>query len=94
MKQFLAGIVVGFLVLGCAAATTIPWPYYGLQLAQYKNGKLFARDPQNDKDISFCQPASGQKGRCIVMVGEDFYAFTQDDVTCHSDLISCQKGCR
>ena len=90
----MAGVIVGFLVLGCAGATTIPWPYYGLILQQYKNGHLYAVNPANDKDISFCQPASGQKGRCIVMVGEDFYAFKQDDLACHSDLVACQKGSR
>jgi hypothetical protein len=92
VKHFLAGIVVGFLIFGCAAATTIPWAYYGLQLAEYKNGELLAVDPKNDKDISFCQPASGQKGKCIVMDGADFYAFKQDDLQCHSDLVTCQKG--
>lgn len=92
MRQFFAGVVVGFLVLGCAAATTIPWPYYGMQLAEYKNGRLLAVDPKNDKDIAFCQPASGQKGKCIVMDGPDFYAFKADDIQCHSDLAACQKG--
>lgn len=93
MKNFFAGMVVGFLVLGCAAATTtIPWPYYGLQLAEYKNGKLLALDPKNDLDISFCTPASGKKGKCVIMDGPDFYAFKADDLKCHVDLTSCEKG--
>ncbi len=92
MKNFTLGIVVGFLILGCAAATTIPWPYYGLQLAEYKNGKLLAIDPKNDKDISFCIPSNGQKGKCIAMDGADFYAFKTDDLQCHSDLKCWQSG--
>lgn len=92
MKGFWGGFVLATALWGCAAATTIPWPYYGLQLAEYKNGKLLAVDPKNDLDISFCTPASGKKGKCIVMDGADFYAFKQDDLSCHTDLDSCQHG--
>lgn len=91
MRNFILGIIVGFGILGCAAATTIPWAYYGLQAAHY-DGKLLAVDAKNDKDLSFCIPASGQKGKCIVMDGPDFYAFKADDITCHSDLAACQRG--
>lgn len=92
MRSFWGGFIIATALWGCAAATTIPWPYYGLQLAEYKNGQLLAVDPKNDKDIAFCTPASGQKGKCIVMDGADFYAFKADDLTCHSDLDACQKG--
>lgn len=93
MRNFLAGIFVGFMVLGCAAATTIPWPYYGLQAAHY-DGKLLAIDPKNDLDLSACVPDPGKKGKCIVMMGGDFYAFKADDLQCHSDLSACQRGAR
>lgn len=91
MKPFLKGFVLASALWGCAAATTIPWAYYGLQAAHY-DGKLLAIDPKNDKDLSFCVPASGQKGKCVVMDGPDFYAFKADDLQCHSDLAACQRG--
>ncbi len=93
MRNLFLGMVLGFGVLGCAAAT-IPWPYYGLQLIEYKNGNLLAVDPKNDKDISFCAPGSGKKGKCIVMDGVDFYGLKSDDLQCHSDLKACQKACK
>lgn len=91
MRNFFLGVIVGFGVLGCAAATTIPWPYYGLQAAHY-DGNLLAVDPKNDHDLSLCIPDPGKKGKCIVMVDKDFYAFKADDLQCHSDLDSCQRG--
>lgn len=94
LNNFWGGLFVASALWSCAAATTIPWPYYGLQLAQYKDGRLLAVDPKNDLDISFCQPASGKKGKCIVMDGGDFYAFKQDDLQCHVDLTACQKGAK
>ena len=94
MRSFFKGFVIASALWGCAAATTLPWPYYGLQLAEYKNGKLLAIDPKNDKDISFCLPAGNQKGKCIAMDGADFYAFKADDLQCHSDLVSCQRGAK
>lgn len=92
IPQFWLGFGLASVLWSCAAATTIPWPYYGLQLAEYRGGKLQAVDPKNDKDISFCQPASGQKGKCIVLDGPDFYALKADYLKCHSDLDSCQRG--
>lgn len=92
MKPFFKGFLLASVLWSCAAVTTIPWPYYGLQLAEYKNGRLLAIDPKNDLDVSFCKPASGKKGKCIVMDGADFFAFKQDDLTCHSDLDACQRG--
>lgn len=94
MKNYLFGFISCVVLFSCAAATTIPWPYFGLELAEYKNGKLLAIDPKNDLDISFCAPAPGKKGKCVVMDGPDFYAFKTDDLKCHSDLNSCQKACR
>lgn len=92
MKGFWGGFFLASILWSCAAATTIPWPYYGLQLAEYKNGKLLAVDPKDDKDISFCLPSNGQKGKCITMDGPDFYAFKADDLKCHTDLDACQRG--
>jgi len=93
VRNFFLGMVVGFGVLGCAAATTIPWPYYGLQAAHY-DGRLLAVNPANDKDLSLCAPEPGKPGKCIVMMGPDFYAFKKDDLQCHVDLTACQKGSR
>jgi hypothetical protein len=76
--------------MGCAGAT-FQYAYYGLQAAHY-DGKLLAVDPKNDKDLSFCVPPAGQKGKCIVMDGPDFYALKQDHLQCHSDLDACQRG--
>ncbi len=92
MKNFLLGLGSGLTVMSCAAVTTVPWPYYGLTLQEYKNGKLLAVDPRNDKDISFCAPTSGKKGKCIVMDGPDFYAFKAAALQCNSDLVACQRG--
>lgn len=91
MKGFWQGFVLASALWGCAAATTIPWPYYGLQAAHY-DGNLLAVDPKNDLDMALCAPKPGKPGQCIVMFGADFYAFKADDLRCHSDLVACQHG--
>lgn len=91
MRGFTLGVCCGFFLFGCAVATTIPWPYYGLQAAHY-DGKLLAVDPKNDKDLSMCMPDASKQGKCIVMLGPDFYQLKADDLKCHSDLDACQRG--
>lgn len=91
MKQFFKGFFLASALWGCAAATTIPWPYYGLQAASY-TGRLLAVKQADDKDLALCAPQPGKPGQCIVMMGADFYAFKQDDLQCHSDLTACQRG--
>lgn len=91
MRSFWGGFILASALWGCAAATTIPWPYYGLQAASYA-GKLLAVKQADDKDLALCAPQSGKPGQCIVMFGPDFYAFKADDLSCHSDLAACQHG--
>ncbi len=87
---FLGGLCFGFVVLGCTAMT-FNYQYYGLQSANY-DGKLLAVDPKDDKDLAMCAPDSAATGKCIVMLGADFYALKQDYMDCQQKLITCQKG--
>lgn len=86
----MAGIVLGFLITGCAGLT-FSYSYYGLEAASY-DGKLLAVNPKDDKDLSFCRPDAGKKGKCIVMDGPEFYALKKDKLTCEQALVDCQKG--
>jgi len=91
LKPFMRGFLLATALWSCAAAKTIPWPYYGLEAVHYE-GRLRAIDPNNDKDLSMCIPDPGKKGKCIVMLGTDFYKLKADDISCHSDLMECQRG--
>ncbi len=90
MRNFLFGIAVGFLVLGCAGLS-FSYAYYGLQAASY-DGKLLAVDPKNDKDLAVCAPDAHTKGKCIVMFGREFFALKSDFLDTKQKLSDCQKG--
>lgn len=90
MRNMLFGVIIGFLVMGCAALT-FSYPYYGLQAAHY-DGKLLAVDPKNDKDLSICAPDANVKGKCLVMLSADFFALKQDFLDTKQQLSDCQRG--
>lgn len=84
MRSFIKGLVLGFLISGCAGAT-FAWKYYGLQMASY-DGKLLDVTPEGDKDLKECQNYN-----CVAMFTSDFYSFKQDYVDCKDKLIACEK---
>lgn len=88
VRGFILGVGVGLILVSCAEAT-FSYTYYGLQAASYA-GKLLAVDPSKDADLSLCAPTPGNAGKCIVMLGPDFYALKQDYLSCQNQLVSCQ----
>jgi hypothetical protein len=92
MRNLLLGLVLGFFVMGCAAMT-FSYNYYGLDAARY-DGKLLAVDPKNDKDLSVCQPDANAKGKCIVMLGSEFYALKGDYLDAKQKLSDCQRSAK
>jgi hypothetical protein len=85
VNSLFKGIIVGFLLAGCAAAT-FSYHYYGMKVASY-DGKLLGLNPVDDKDFSTCKD-----NNCVVMLTDDFFALKQDYLDLQTKLISCQKG--
>lgn len=81
MRNFFFGLVVGFLVVGCAAWSFQDYRYYALHAASY-DGTLSAVDPQNDTNFSICKPTGTDQTECIVMLVPEFYRLKADMEDC------------
>lgn len=84
MNNLFKGIIIGFLLAGCAAAS-FSYKYYGMQIASY-DGKLLGVKPEDDKDFTICKD-----NQCVVMLTNDFFALKQDYMDLQNKLIACQK---
>lgn len=89
IKDFTYGMFVMLCFVACAGL--FPYKHYGLSLAQYTNGKLLGPDPKEDLDISVCAPDAQIKGKCVVMLSNDFFSMKSDFEQTKQALIDCQK---
>jgi hypothetical protein len=94
MKNYqllIQGFVAGVLLVGCAGLT---YQYYGLDLPDgcYKQGKLLAHDPKDDRPFSDCAPDENNKMKCIHMVTSEFQRLRISCDKCFKDLEACQSG--
>lgn len=88
-RSFLAGLVFSMLLFGCAGFT---YHYYGLDGADYREGKLLGPKPENDLPFSRCAPTAAEKRPCVVMLTPDFKAFRLDYEDTKQKLKECQSG--
>lgn len=88
--SFSLGFFLCFSMMGCAGAFT--YKYYGMQLADYTNGKLLGPEAKDDLDMRVCEPTASDKGPCVVMLREAFFELKRDYEAKDEALIACQQG--
>ena len=91
MKNFFLGVIIGFLIVGCAAWSFQDYRYYALHAASY-DGTLEAVDPKNDTNFSICKPTGTDSTECIVMLIPEFYRMKADFETCEKNLAQAQSN--
>ncbi len=88
-RGFLLGFLSCLLLCGCAG---FAYRVYGLEGANYSNGKLLAASPKDDKDFMECAPTATVKHPCVVMFAPEFFKLKQDFQDTQQKLKECQAG--
>jgi hypothetical protein len=86
--NFAFGLLLGALLVGCAGFS---YRYYGLDVPSYE-GKLLGPKPELDKPFSVCKPDDVMKGKCVVMIQDEFFRMKQDYEETKRMLKDCQAN--
>lgn len=72
--------------------------FYGLDATSYE-GKLLGPDEKDDLALSVCAPEAQERGKCVVLLRDEFFRFKQDYETSvqrvkdlEAQLRECQAG--
>ena len=87
LKHFTAGLLLGFLPMGCAG---VSYHYYGLNAEHYE-GTLLGPKAKDDKPFSVCTPNAQSKSPCVVMMQDEYFRMYQELLSARQALIDCQK---
>lgn len=91
MRQLVGGIGIGFLISACAGVSW-NYKYYGMDLVSY-DGTLLGKTPADDLSFHLCQPDDKVKGKCVVMLVDEFERLRMDKAREDEQLKDCQKNC-
>lgn len=83
----LSSLVIG--ILGCGG-TEFPYKYYGIDAKSYE-GKLLGPTAKQDLPFAKCKPDDAQKGKCVLMLVDEFEMFRFDYMRCKETLKEAQK---
>lgn len=89
MRNFLLGLICGLAVVACAA--TFPYRHYGLDAASY-DGNLLGPESKDDLPLRVCAPDDQAKGKCVVLLTEEFFRMKQDYLDTKQRLIDCERN--
>lgn len=85
-KHLLAVTLVMF-----ASCGSFSYKWYGMQLPDYTKGKLLAEDEADDLPMSVCKPDQVRKGKCVVMLIDEFEKLKADYEVARERLKQCEK---
>lgn len=88
-KKYLILALITFGFMACA--TSFPYKWYGLQLPNYDQGKLLGEDEDDDLPIRVCKPDEQIKGKCVVVLIDEFDRLKSDHVQCRERLKACEQ---
>lgn len=91
--QFIAGMILGCLIMGCAGAV-FPYKFYAPAGLDFAKGELLGPDPKGADDIPFtvCAPNASLPVPCIIMKAEDFRTLKIQYLQMQDALTRCQQG--
>lgn len=87
-KQTLIPVLLLSAIIGCGA--TFSFRHYGLDAKSYE-GTLLGPDPKQDLELSVCEPDEVEKGKCIVMLRDEFYRLKLEYLDISNRLIACER---
>lgn len=87
-KSFAFGLLFGLVLAGCAG---FQYKYYALDAASYE-GALRGPEPKDDLPLTECQPDARVRGKCVVMLVDEFRAFRIDYDRIKTQLNECQSS--
>lgn len=87
-RHFAFGICFGLLLASCAG---FQFKYYALDAASYE-GALRGPEPKDDLPLTECQPDARVRGKCVVMLVEEFTKFRVDYDRIKTQLNECQSN--
>lgn len=87
-------VLVSLILAACGASFN--YKYYGLELDSecYNKGTLLGKTKKDDLPFKVCAPDDYVKGKCVVMLVDDFFLLKKDFQTQQELLRECQKRCR
>lgn len=97
VRVLVFGVVLGFLLDGCATPAAFTYKFYGLDAVSY-DGNLQGPSPAQDLALKVCEPipatptTPAKPGQCVVMLRAEFYRMKSDFLVIQSDLVACQEG--
>lgn len=88
-------ILVAALCLVFACGTSVAYTYYGLDVSrmstdEMQKGKLLAKDPKDDLDLTECSPSKVKKAPCITMFSTEYFKAMRDLEALRAQLKACQ----
>lgn len=86
MKHKVAVMMLGLLAF-IACASAFPYKWYGIDP---EAGKILGPVPAEDKPLSVCQGDDLQKGKCAVMLIDEFDRLRNDYIALKERLKKCE----
>jgi len=84
-------IFVLFITL-LACGTTFSYKWYGIELPDYSKGNLIGEKPKDDLPIKVCEPDDQEKGKCVVLLVDEFDRLKSDYIGLQNRLKECEEG--
>ena len=81
--------VLTLMLLQATACASFQYRYYGLAPASYE-GWLLAREAKDDLPLKVCEPDDVVKGKCVVMLVDEFERMRAE----REELIQRLKKCQ
>lgn len=91
LRFLILGLVLGVVIDGCATQGAFTYKYYGVDAVSY-DGSLLGPKAVNDLSFKVCEPDAQVKGKCVIMLRDEFFRMKGDFLMLEKNLISCQQG--
>lgn len=89
-KQLLFGFFLAFLLFA-ACASTFGYKYYYLSCDECE-GTLLAKNVKDDLPLTTCRPDDVIKGKCVVMLVDEYDRLRGDVLDMRERLKHCEKS--
>lgn len=89
------GILLLLACLFACSTLAFDYKYYGLAPADGETelkGKLIAHDPKDNLPLSVCTPDDQVKGKCVVLLIDEFNRLQNDIIDCQDRLKVCESS--
>lgn len=82
-----------FSLIACGATAKFPFRAYGLMPNSFEGRLISPTTPNGDLDLKECEPDAKVKGKCLVLLREEFFKLKADYLDIKQKLLDLQKRC-